>query len=111
MQGDYVGMRLDFVDVYLKVPSVCPFAMPSLPNFHLPKQNRADRGTNSKTEESKSTKYSVEPPWSLCMYIDIAFLVVSVTLHISISAESGNQIEVCVFYPSNVAFLSSLWTK
>ena len=36
----------DVVDLDLGVPPVCLFAMLSLPNFHLPEQNRADIGTN-----------------------------------------------------------------
>ena len=35
-----------FIDFHFGVPSLCPFAKPSLPNFHLPKQNLADRGTS-----------------------------------------------------------------
>ena len=51
----------DFVDFNLGVPPVCPFAMTSLPNFHLPKQNRADRGTNK-----IKVKETSKPPWSYC---------------------------------------------
>ena len=40
------GLRQDFVDFHLGVPPVCQFAMPSMANVHLPKQNWADRGTN-----------------------------------------------------------------
>ena len=31
IQGDHVGLTLDFVDINLRDPPVCPFAMPSLP--------------------------------------------------------------------------------
>ena len=51
IQGDRGGLRLDFIDFNPGVLLVCPFAMPSLPNFHLPKANRADREPN----KSKST--------------------------------------------------------
>ena len=44
IQGDHGG--LDFVDLNSGVPGVGPFAMPSLPNFPLPKQNWAARRTN-----------------------------------------------------------------
>ena len=40
------GLTLDFVDFSSRGPPVCPFSMPFLPNFHLPKQNWADRGTD-----------------------------------------------------------------
>ena len=46
IQGDYGGLMLDFVDFDSEVPPVSPFAMPSLPNFHLPKQNWVGRGIN-----------------------------------------------------------------
>ena len=46
IQGDHGGLRLYFVDFDLGVPPVCSFAIPSLPNFHLPKQNWAEIGTN-----------------------------------------------------------------
>ena len=46
IQGDHSGLWLDFVDFHSRVPPVCPFAMQSLPNLHLPKQNWANRGTN-----------------------------------------------------------------
>ena len=36
LQGDHGGLRLDFVDFHLGALPFCPFAMPSLPNFHLP---------------------------------------------------------------------------
>ena len=45
VQGEQGGLKLDFVDFNLGVLPVCLFAMPSLPNFDLPKQNWADRGT------------------------------------------------------------------
>ena len=45
-KGDHGGWRLGFVYFDFGVPPVCPFAMPSLPNFHLPKQNLSDRGTS-----------------------------------------------------------------
>ena len=37
------GLRQYFVDFYSGVMSGCPFAMPYLPNFHLPKESWADR--------------------------------------------------------------------
>ena len=37
IHGDPGGLRLDFVEIDSEVPLVSPFAMPSLPNFHLPK--------------------------------------------------------------------------
>ena len=43
------GLTLDSVDLSFGIPPVCPFGpfvMPSLPDFHLPKQKLADRGTN-----------------------------------------------------------------
>ena len=46
LQCDQGVLRLDFVNFHLGVPPVCSFAMPFLPNFHQPKQNWADRGTN-----------------------------------------------------------------
>ena len=39
IQGNHNGLTLDFVDFNSGIPPVCPFAMPSLPNFHLLKQN------------------------------------------------------------------------
>ena len=64
-------MRLDFPDFYLGVLPVWAFPMPSLPNFHLPKPNLADRGTNqikvNKTpcQTITVTLYEVaeEPDW------------------------------------------------
>ena len=38
LQGDHGDLRLDFGHLDSAVPPVCPFAVPSLPNFHLPKQ-------------------------------------------------------------------------
>ena len=35
----------------------------------------------------------------------------SVTIIPCLCTESGNVIEVAIFFPSKVAFLSSLWTK
>ena len=35
IQGDHFGLTLKPADFNLGVPPVCPFAMPSLPNFHL----------------------------------------------------------------------------
>ena len=32
---DHGCLRLDFVDFNSKVLPICPFAVPSLPNFHL----------------------------------------------------------------------------
>ena len=40
------GEHSDFANFNSGVLPVCPFAMPSLPNFHSAKQNWADRGTN-----------------------------------------------------------------
>ena len=34
LEGDHCGLNLDFVEFKLIVPPTCPFAMPSLPNFH-----------------------------------------------------------------------------
>ena len=42
-QVDPVGLRVDFVDLNLVVPPVCPFALSCLPNFHVLKHNKADR--------------------------------------------------------------------
>ena len=40
VQGDYGGQRLDFVDFDMGGPPVCQFStMPSLNNFHLPKDH------------------------------------------------------------------------
>ena len=44
-QGDHGGLTLGFVEFNLGIPTSCLFVMPSLGNFHLPKQNRGDRGT------------------------------------------------------------------
>ena len=47
LQGDLDGLRLDCVVFHLRVPPpLCPFGRPSLPNYHLHKQKRAERGTN-----------------------------------------------------------------
>ena len=46
LQVDHGGLILYFVDFHFEVLPVYPFAIPSLSNFYLPKQNRADRGTN-----------------------------------------------------------------
>ena len=35
-KGDRDGLGLYFVDCHSGVPPVCPFAMSSLPNYHLP---------------------------------------------------------------------------
>ena len=50
---DHHGQPEDLFDFDLGVPPSFPFALPSLPDFHLPKQIMADRGTT----KSKSTKY------------------------------------------------------
>ena len=48
VQGDQGGLTQDVVDFDSGVVPFCTFAMPSLPNFHLPKQNWADSARNSK---------------------------------------------------------------
>ena len=37
IQNDHGDLTLDFVDLDSGAPPVCPFTMPSLPNFHLSK--------------------------------------------------------------------------
>ena len=46
LQGDHVDLKLDFADFNSGAPPVRSFSLPHLPNFHLPKQNQADGGTN-----------------------------------------------------------------
>ena len=46
VQGSQGDLRPGFVDFDLGALSFSPFSMPPRPNFHLPKQNWADRGTH-----------------------------------------------------------------
>ena len=55
--GNHGGWTLGFVDFNSGVPPVCSLAMPSQSHFYLPKQNRADRGTNqTKGNKTKPLK-------------------------------------------------------
>ena len=56
VNGDHGGLRLDFVEFNLGVPPSCLFAMPSLPNVHLPKQ--------SEEQPNQCQQNSFKPPWS-----------------------------------------------
>ena len=43
-------LTLDFIEFNSRVPPVCPFAMLSLPNFHLHKQNWEDRNKPNQSQ-------------------------------------------------------------
>ena len=64
-QGDHDGLGLYFVDCHSGVPPVCPFAMSSLPNFHLLQQNWADM--RNKPNQSQRNIINVKPSWSPCI--------------------------------------------
>ena len=68
IQGDYGGLRLDFVELNSRVPPVGPFAMPSLPNLHLPKQDWADRGKNQ-SNSTKPCQTTMVTEWSWLMVL------------------------------------------
>ena len=50
VQADHDGLRQDCVEFNLGVQQSCPFAMPSLPNFHPGRQ--------------RNNQIKVKPPWS-----------------------------------------------
>ena len=68
-QGDHGGLTL--VDFNLGVPPICPFAMPSLPNFHL---SLAELGMQ---QNKPNQSQRVKPPWSPCMGQIIAHLLIT----------------------------------
>ena len=57
--SNYVFVNYDF-----GVPPFCLHAMPILPDFQLPKQNKADIVTT----KSKPTKFSCRPDGTICTF-------------------------------------------
>ena len=68
-------MHLGWVDSHLEVPPCCLAAQPLMPNYHQPKQNSADCGTNkikvNLTQASEQMNHPVQLLISRCIYCSI----------------------------------------
>ena len=58
-EGGTAALRLGWVDFDLRVTPCCPAALPILPDFYPPKQNRADSG---RPKPSQRQPILVRPP-------------------------------------------------
>ena len=68
VQGDHGGLTLDCIDFNSGVPQVCSFAVTSLPNFCLPKQNWA--GRRPKQLKVNKTQCETNMAWSPCSLVN-----------------------------------------